>query len=908
MPRLREEITKTFTRFTRLGESRSREHSATSAPDPRLGRQFGPYRIIRQLGAGGMGQIYLALDTRLGRQVALKFLPPDLISDEVNLLRLVQEARAASALNHPNILTIYDVGELEGEHFIASEFIDGVTLRSAMQRNLVSVQSAVDIASQIASALSAAHAAGVVHRDLKPSNVMLRPDGFVKVIDFGLAKRLLQTSDETQIQQTDLTRPGTTIGTAEYMSPEQARGDPVDYRTDIWSLGVILYEMIAGHRPFEGATQSHVLVAIQDAPVPPLRPDKSVPPALHVIIARALAKKPKDRYASARDMLDALQSAGGLTPSASRIRITPAQSGLTRRTKTLIFLPILLAACFAAGLWWWTSRNPHWLHIEPVRQLTFNGRVQLDAISPDGKYLAYAVGQPDGQQALHLKQIDSASDEIKIPPRRINYSGLTFAPDNQTLYVVEKDQALMGRLYAVPLVGTHSNNPIVVDIDGPVSFSHDGDRFVYVQYQRVKKNHGTETLSRLMLANRDGQNAHSIFSSSEVSLFRRPAWSPDDKRIALITHTAQSNALALLLLQMNGSESHRPMPDWQAVGQVMWAPDGKSLLASVQTQSEPNKRAQLHQVAVSTGADHLLTNELAAYSEVSLSPDSKQMTAIKTDSKAAIWISRPNDFEHGDTLPGEAERNPALVWSDAGHLIVNSRRNGFPNLGLLDTQTQSFGALTNEPFIEQGAAAIPSTNGKSVVFSSNRSGQFHIWRFDADSNNLRQLTFAPHYDEQPSVSPDGRWVVYTSWTQNLPHLYKIPALGGPAVEVGNYTAEGPQISPDGKWIACYLEDPGTGKWMVAVIPFEGNGQPRLIPQASMPVRWLPDGVSLGFVRTDPNGTSNVWRVPLNGGSPVQLTDFEDQSIPAFAWSPAGDRLACLRVSVGADVTLFKILK
>lgn len=921
MPSLRDGITKTFTRLTRLGEPRSHDRAESDAPDTRIGRQFGYYRILRQLGAGGMGQIYLALDTRLGRHVALKFLPSDLVRDEVSLTRLVQEARAASALNHPNILTIYDVRELEGEHFIASEFVEGVTLRSAMARNLVSVQAAIDIASQIASALSAAHAAGVVHRDLKPSNVMLRPDGYVKVIDFGLAKRLARTAeahravapfeDETQLRQTDLTRTGTTIGTAEYMSPEQARGEEVDYRTDIWSLGVILYEMLCGHRPFEGATQSHVLVAIQDAPVPPLPADKSISPALHVIVARAIAKKPRDRYSSITDMLEALQAAASVTPTAHRIRIAPAPSRVASRTKTFLLAGVALLFVLAGiGFWWWNAHRPHWLHIEPVRQLTFNGRVQLDAISPDGKYLAYTVGQPDGQQALYLKQIASGSDELKIPPRRINYRGLTFAPDNQTLYVVEKDEALMGRLYAVPLLGPRENNPIVVDIDGPVSFAPDGNQFVYVQHQEVKGAHGSATRSLLLSASRDGQNKRALVSTTDMYIYRQPEWSPDGKRVAVFLLEANAGKPSRRLLDivdLHGVESRRSLPEWEAIGQPQWTADSKSLVVGgLLTYSERNRRYQLHQLWLRTGADHALTNDLAAYSEVSLSADSKQMTATKLDSKAVIWVSRPNDFTHGDTAPAEAERDPALAWSDATHLIVNSRQNGFPNLALLDLQTKSIGLLTSDQWMEQGGVVIPGTGGKSVVFASNRLGQFHIWRFDADSNKFRQLTFGANYDEHPVVSPGGNWVVYTTWDQNVPHLRKVSVNGGAATQVSRYSAEDAQISPDGKWIACYLQNPVAGKWTVAIVPFEGDGQPRPVPEAGLPFRWSVDGSSIVSARTDGNGVSNLWSMPLNGGQPAQLTQFEERSMLAFAFSPAGDRVACLRATSGADVMLFKI--
>jgi TolB protein len=433
-----------------------------------------------------------------------------------------------------------------------------------------------------------------------------------------------------------------------------------------------------------------------------------------------------------------------------------------------------------------------------------------------------------------------------------------------------------------------------------VSFSPAGDRFAYVELGDVNQ--------RLMLANRDGQHAHALLSvSGGLVMLIRPAWSPDGKRIAVMLfseHPHSAGEAILDLIDMQGRESRRMMPGWQRIGQLRWTPDGKSIVLTVGADADPNK-PQIHQVSIPTGTDRVLINDLAAYSDVSVSANGELITAIKTDSKAVVWVSKRNDFTHGITVPAQAERDPSVAWADGEHLILDSRRNGFPNLALLDLQTQAVSAFTNEHYVEQAVATVPSSAGRSVVFASNRSGEFHIWRFDPDNNQMQQLTFGSNYDERPCVSPDGQWVVYTSWAQNMPHLMKVRANGGPASQIGSYAAEDPQISPDGKWIACYFTDPVSGKWSVALVPFAGAGQPKLIAAASTPFRWSPNGASLTTTRTNANGVSNLWRVPLNGSPPVQLTDFEDQSIAAFSWSPSGDRLACMRVNTGADVALFK---
>ncbi len=421
MPSLRKEITKTFRRLSRWSNPRPsrREPADTIArPDVREGHQLGAYRILKRLGAGGMGHVYLALDTRLGRHVALKFLSPELTADRAMLHRLEQEARTASALNHPNILTIYEIGELAGEHFIASEYVDGATLRTVIDRGAIEPATAIDIAAQVASALMAAHAAGVVHRDLKPGNVMIRLDGLVKVIDFGLAKRLQKS--ERGVSDPSWTGAGGMVGTVDYMSPEQARGDEIDHRSDLWSLGVLLYEMIANRRPFEGDTESHVVVAILDHPVPPL-PDGTPERAdVSRILQRALVKDPAKRYQRAHDMLADLHSISHISRPGSSVRLA-ALSRPDSPKKRLVALIAALAALVIVGafFWWRAWSAPDWFQIQSVRQLTFNGRTSLATISPDGKYLAYVVGDPAGLQALYLKQVDSPgeTEEMKIPPR-----------------------------------------------------------------------------------------------------------------------------------------------------------------------------------------------------------------------------------------------------------------------------------------------------------------------------------------------------------------------------------------------------------------------------------------------------------------------------------------------------------
>ena len=904
MSGLREEITKRFLRARHTSLSASDE---TSVPtDPREGRQFGAYRILRRLGSGGMGHVYLALDTRLGRHVALKFLPPDLLSDPEMLNRLQQEARTASALNHPNILTIYEIGEFAGEPFIAGEFIEGITLKLAIRRQTIDPEMAIRIAVQIASALGAAHAAGIIHRDLKPANVMLRPDGYIKIIDFGLAK--IAGGSALMGNRSDWSLPGVVVGTVDYMSPEQARGDEVDRRTDLWSLGVLFYEMLSSRRPFAGETDSHVIVAILDRPAPLLPNIASLPAGVGGIVARALSKDPGKRYQSAGQMLGDLEQLD--TSSVRRRSMRPPGAGQGRPRRRILALALIGTLLLLAGLWWWRLGGeerilgPDWFRIESVRQVTFNGRTLLSAISPDGKYLAFVVGDAGGMQSLHLKQVDQPSDEVRIPARKIDYLGLTFSPDSRTIYEVEEDEStLIGKLFVVPAIGERPSASIVEDIDGPVTFSPSGDRFAFVRYERPSDK-VSRTRSVVEVAALAGGETSQLFASNQLTLMSHVAWAPKESKIAAIVRdtAADSGQLELLLLGPDKRQVRKEFPNWSGVGQLWWEQDGRSLVLTASSKVEAKSRSQVREFAAGQGAARDITKDLSGYRSVSMTTSGKYLAAVRIDPRATLWLSAANDFAHGQSTVTELQDNASLAWLDREHLLVNSRRTGFPNLAVFQPRDQSESSLTHSPSMEQHAQPVPG--GESVVYSSNRAGGFHIWRYDLRSNRYRQLTFGSTYDDTPVLSMDGKWIVYTSWSSTNPLLYKIPADGGRPVALSALPAADPQISPDGKWIACRLQKK-RDEWSVAIIPVSGTGPIRPVPEASVPFRWSEDGDSLTSSITDTDGVSNIWRIPLDGSRPRQLTHFDDQSIQTFAWSPDGYRLACIRLQDSSDVVMFQ---
>jgi len=525
-----------------------------------IGKTFRQYQIIDLLGKGGMGVVYLAFDNDLHRNVALKCLHDDLLSDSQRVQRFKQEARAVSALNHPNILTIHQIGDLDGRQFIATEFVEGETLREVIRHKRLSVSESLDIVTQIASALSAAHEANIMHRDIKPENVMVRPDGYVKVLDFGLAKLTEAFITNSKLSTLINTEQGTIVGTVQYMSPEQARGLAVDARTDVWSLGVVLYEMLTEHPPFDGETKSDVIAAILERePSPLTRYREEAPEALQLIITGALKKDRNARYQTAKDLLVDLRSLRQrLEANPDSFRETRTESpdnplsevrqkeppretsaGVAARPtssaeyivseikqhKASVAVVLLTVVVVATAIAFWLSgilgRNKSTAHPQSmaITRPIANDRVRGAAISPDGKYIAYVVQEPICcfQQSLRLKQVGTASDIQIHPPSGLRPQRLAFAPDGNFLYFTDSSDAL----YQMPTIGGPKTK-LITDVHSPISFSPDGKRLAF-----LRDNYPGKDETALMVANADGSGEVKIASRKKPDFFGgAPAWSP----------------------------------------------------------------------------------------------------------------------------------------------------------------------------------------------------------------------------------------------------------------------------------------------------------------------------------------------------------------------------------------------
>jgi serine/threonine protein kinase/sugar lactone lactonase YvrE len=927
------------------------------------------YRIIAKIGAGGMGEVYRAQDTELGRSVALKFLSGEVASHQHRLTRFIQEAKAASALNHPNILTVYEIGRTDDGTFIATEFIEGVTLRHHMRPRLKLIE-VLDIAAQIASALVAAHAAGIVHRDIKPENIMVRADGIVKVLDFGLAKLTEKQDSISGTEATTIaivnTEPGAIMGTTAYMSPEQATGREIDARSDIWSLGVVLYEMIAGRVPFEGPSKSHTIVAITDSePSSITQFVPEVPEALEWVIAEALTKDKGERCQTAKEMLSKLKrlkqriESGALPTSPSELnrssspnsslsaaansnrlsfaeQATTLQEGglstarsvgaethalssaefvaaqIKQHKKTsiaILVIGFLVASAIGFGLYKLLNQ-PKQFGPPKMTALTTGGKVNGEdingqvAISPDGKYVVCAANDAKQQASLWLRQVSTNSLVRIIPAENGGYLSTTFSPDGEFIYYVAtlERNNFLPTLYRIPVLG---GTPVKVldHVSSAIAFSSNGAQFAF-----VRKNPDDIAL---MLANADGSQSRAIAVRKHANGFSTsgPSWSPDGKRIAcgMLSGTASGYSSVVEVPVEGGDPQPISSEKWASVGRLLWLADGSGLIMSAQPESA-SIGTQIWFLPYPGGQARRITNDLNGYGDVSLglTSDSGTIATIQQVNSSSVWIAAPNEDESHARQILKTNLPETVAWSPDGKIVYASRTGENWDIWMVNSDGSESKQLTNDAFIDNQPAVSP--DGRYIVFQSNRSGSRNIWRIDVDGSDPKQLTAGNYVDENPVCSSDGSFVIFTSTRSGTSTIWKVGMDGGAPAQLTTHPSQLPLVSPDGKLISYfYLDEKRNNQPSLAIIP-SGGGEPVKtidLPRTIQPIAfaWMPDGKSIAYLDTG-SGILNVWSQAIDAGAKKQLTNFKSEFLTSFAVSREG-KIAAYRYSATRDIVLIK---
>jgi len=898
---------------------------AAGNPGEVAGRRIGRYELIERIGRGGMGEVYLARDQTLDRNVALKILPPDLVRNEDRVRRFVLEAKSASSLSHPNIVTIYEIGQdivrsADGSsepgsppvQFISMELITGKTLSTLIHDEKTDLRTLLGYLAQSAEGLAKAHSAGIVHRDLKPGNIMISADGFAKVLDFGLAKLTEGREPDPDLTSAptmaeNATGAGALLGTTGYMSPEQVQGKSVDHRSDIFSFGCVLYEAATRQRPFvaDSAVETmHKILHEKQVPVEERNP--RVPAELRRLIRRCLAKSPDQRVQSMKDVALELREIADEWDTLS-VSATSAGSGSgaalrapsTRPKRALaITIGVALVAIAAVALSVRAVRHGRkGTAAQPFQTMrmstqTSRGDVTEAAISLDGRYLAYLTGAV-GKSSVRVRQVATGSDVEVVPSEEGLLEGLSFTPDGNYLFYLKRrrDAPNYRALMQVPSLGGQSRER-AFDVDSRVSFSPDGKRVVFMRGMPQERK------TNIIVLHLDSAKERVLAPIAQPhTVPGAPAWSPDGRHIALVDLDTSTGGFVSTLAVLDAESGRREDINVAKGGiheSLAWLSDGSGIVRSGYDLGTSVTR-QISIVAYPGGNVRRVTNDVNEYVQVTASAGDEAIAAVRRNRMSNLWVVNASG---GDPRPitrfTSAENSPfGFVTAEDGSIVFTAPRDQ-------SVQLWSVGADGGEPRAITPADSLAinprSFRGGVAYDRYDEGGGIHVWRTGLDGSRAKVLTPAAPA-QIVDVARDGSIMTFVQLDTERA-IWVMPLDGGSPRSLGPRSAGG-MISPDGtRILVTELTAGGDGlvrsTARIARADGSSTGANVAIPERRMRgLAWSPDGDSLTIIdETDP--AWNLGRIRLSGGAPERITHFTEGRCTAFEWSPDGSRLAVAR--------------
>lgn len=900
-------------------------------------KNFAHYKLIKLLGRGGMGTVYLAEDKKLKRHVALKVLPGRFSDNDESVTRFRQEARAASRFSHPNIAHVYEFGSRRGLYYLAMEYVSGTTLRQIISEQHIQVEQSLDITGQICKALSTAHQAGIIHRDIKPENIIVTEDKTVKVLDFGLAKvsETINQENESVLDTSFLeTSSGTIIGTTAYMSPEQVRGQKLNAQTDIWSLGVILYEMINGFRPFEGETRSDIRAAIllKEFEMPAI--------ALHyhqlkTILEKSLSKELSRRYANAAAMLEDLhvlldelgnnKTQNNLRKSSTQVR--NSGDGVFSKLSVSLRQPLLMAIFFGLTVlillsavifvvdWQRQGRGEVADFSVKSQRITNRGKSVRSALAPDGKILAYAL-EENGEQAVYIYDIGSSDTnraKLLLPPSNRRISGITFSSDSKDVYFSARsaDESL-NTLYKLPLNGeTAEPEKILTDIENAPDISPDGKQIVYLRLSN------DDTHEEIRICDADGGNNRLLYERRMpefIPHLTQPVWSPDGKKILFagaVYNEKKQESYPFVIDVESGTAEKVFVEAWEEIWHLDWLPDMSGFIFSGRkTKTHDNK--QLWFVSFPNGEVKRLTEDYNDYYGVSISyANAKpQLATIVLNRVAELWKTPLFDKSSQPvSITSEGNYGLGLAESSDGKIFVGSSNSGNPDIWVMEKDGGNLRQLTFASQLDQNP--VVTGDNQFVIFSSERSGVKTLWRMKPDGSEQSPILDRATI-ENFTVSPDGKTIYYYSYFDNKGALWRIGVDGANREKIIDGRFESPAVSPDGERIAAVYKKDEDSKYELAIWNLNENSLMRFLKLkegAQLPgqMRWAKDGKSIIYVANQ-KGVGNLWQQFFDGGESRQLTFFTSSRLFYFALSADEKELTCARGQVEGYLVLMSLDK